>query len=161
MLVIEAQLQASTFKVEVDEAKAHVIKEEVKSMRPKEIEDYKKSKDFEDEVVEGSLDAYKLGFVEYKKRITKAFLALDLSNITDAKPKEEEEAEAEEGREWEEVDEEARAEAEVVGAEEVIRASKVDLALISKETMVEPKAWLWDFPFCILAFFGLNLFSCN
>lgn len=40
------------------------------------VEEYKKSKDFKDEVIEAAYDAFKLDFVECKKKVIKAFLEL-------------------------------------------------------------------------------------
>lgn len=61
------------------------------------VEVYKKSKIFEDEDIEGSYDAYQLGFTKCKKKVIEALLGLNLDGIIDVKPeekgKEEEEGE--------------------------------------------------------------------
>lgn len=50
------------------------------------MEEYKKSKGFEDKVIEGSYDAYQLRFMECKKKVIEAFLELHLGSIIAIKP---------------------------------------------------------------------------
>lgn len=56
------------------------------------VEGYKKSTNFEDKVSKATCDAYQKGFEECKKKVTKAFHLLDLSEI-----RADEHEEAEEG----------------------------------------------------------------
>lgn len=46
------------------------------------IKSYKKSADFKDEIGEATCGAFKKGFEEYKRKISKVFNLLDLSEIS-------------------------------------------------------------------------------
>lgn len=85
--------------------------------------------------MEASLDAFKFRFTKCKKKVAKAFPALDRGNITDLEP--EEEAEGEEDWEREEANEGVKAKAKPIGVEEVIETSKVDLTPILEEMVVD------------------------
>lgn len=130
VMVLESQLQASQFRVKVTEDKAWVIEEWAESTVAR-VEAFSRSKAFKDEVVEGSMNAFKLGFTECKKKVAKAFLAPDLSRINDLEPKEE--AEEEDGRR-EVADGEAKDKAKLVGG-------TLETSTISnpKEAVEDPK----------------------
>lgn len=45
------------------------------------VEEYKKSVDFEQDVIKTKANAYIIGFEDYKDKVAQAYLELDLSNI--------------------------------------------------------------------------------
>lgn len=93
VMALEAKERA-----EVAKTKAWVVKVEVTSVGTQVVMEYKKSKDFEDEVSEAAYDAYQQGFVKCKKMVTEAFLGLDLASIVDVEPEQQEEGRKEEAK---------------------------------------------------------------
>lgn len=51
------------------------------------MEKYEKSKDFENEVIEGAYNAFQLKFAEYKKKVNEAFLEHNLDGTVAIEPK--------------------------------------------------------------------------
>lgn len=133
---MEAQLQAFEFSIETMETRVQVAEEKAISVRAQAIEDYRKSKDFKNKVAKGSLDAYKIEFTKYKKKVAKAFSALDMSRITDLESKEKVRGE-EEGEE--ETNRGVETEAKPVGTKEVIETFEIDPVLILKQAIVDSK----------------------
>lgn len=86
---MEARLQSSEFRVVATEAKAQSAEERAATTRARAVEEYKKSKNFEDEVAEGSYNVYQFGFIEYKKKVVEAFLGLNLDGIVNVEPEKE------------------------------------------------------------------------
>lgn len=119
--IIEIKHQTIESRTEAVEARAQATEYQVEEARTRVVEEYKGSQAFKDKVVEATLDAFKLRFIECKK-VAKTFPALDLSNINDAEL--EEEAEWEEGGEGKEANKEVRVEVKVVSIEEVIELPK-------------------------------------
>lgn len=98
------------------------------------------------------MDTFKFGFAKCKKKVAKAFLALDLSGITDLEPKEEAKGE-EEGRE--EANGEDETKAKLVGIKEVIGTSRWTLSRLLRKRQRIPRSRLRVFLvllFYILAF---------
>lgn len=91
----EVIAQEAKERAEAVEAKAQAAEVEVTLANTRAIEEYKKSKDFKDEVTEATYDAFQLVFVECKK-VTKAFLEFDLGSIIAIEAEQQEEGEAEE-----------------------------------------------------------------
>lgn len=52
------------------EAMAQAIKEQAISTKVRAMEEYKRFKDFKEEVANGCSNAYKLEFTEYKNKVT-------------------------------------------------------------------------------------------
>lgn len=74
------------------------------------IKGYKNSEDFKGEISEAAYDAFPMGFIECKGKVTKAFPDLDLRNIV--------------VEELELLEEEEEVEAEVVGEAIVVKTKK-------------------------------------
>lgn len=89
------------------------------------IKEYRKFKDFEDEVSEVAYDAFLKGFVEYKGKVTKAFPNLDLESIMAEEPEQQEEEE-------EEVEVEAIEEAPIIVIEAKIEAMATKKTYVGK-----------------------------
>lgn len=77
------------------EAKAQAIEVQVTFAETWAVDEYKKSKDFKYEVIKGIYNAFQLGFVECKKKVSETFSKLDLDSIIAIELEQEEEGEDE------------------------------------------------------------------
>lgn len=71
-------------------AKAQAIEMQVTSAGARAVKEYKKSKNFEDDVIEGIYDTFQLRFVKYKKKVAMAFSEINLDGIIAIEPEQEE-----------------------------------------------------------------------
>lgn len=116
---------------------------QVASASTQVVEEYKKSKDFEDQVAEGAYDAFQLEFMECKKQVVEAFLELDLGGIIAIEPDQEEEVEKEEGeaRDTEKVEarnaEQVTKEVADVRLEEAIIQETITKVMAESETVID------------------------
>lgn len=109
-IIVKRQAYAIKLDVRIGDAKIklHATEEWAIFATTQVIEEYKKSKNFLQEVAEGSAEAYQLKFANYKEKVTQIYPQLDLSKITaDGEFEGEEEANEEETANAEEVTTEA------------------------------------------------------
>lgn len=91
------------------------------------IEEYKRSKDFKNEMVEGCLEALHLGFLECKKEGSQAFQELNLSAIVEFDDECEEEV----------IEGGSEVKADPVGIKEVVPKATTEVETTIEDTIVE------------------------
>lgn len=92
-LELKAKLADADLRRHVVESRVRELKAEVKAIRvaiDRVVEEYKKSKNFKEEVTEGCIDSLYLGFWECKKKVAQIYLGLDLKDVVESNDEREE-----------------------------------------------------------------------